>query len=58
VTFNIFSGNKTSAKVREAKATLRQIQAQRRRLIQRIQVETRQGYLQADSAWRVSVWMP
>jgi TolC family type I secretion outer membrane protein len=52
VTFNIFSGNKTSAKVREAKATLRQIQAQRRRLIQRIQVETRQGYLQADSAWR------
>jgi outer membrane protein TolC len=52
VTFNIFSGNKTSARVREAKATLRQIQAQRRRLIQRIQVETRQGYLQADSAWR------
>jgi len=52
VTFNIFSGNQTSAKVREAKATLRQIQAQRRKLKQHIQVETRRAYLQADSAGR------
>lgn len=52
VTFNIFSGNLTSAKVREAKAILRQIQAMRRKLKQRVLVETRQAYLQADSAWR------
>ncbi len=52
VTFNIFSGNRTSAKVREAKATLRQIQAMRRKFKQRVLVETRQAYLQADSAWR------
>jgi len=52
VTFNIFSGNLTSAKVREAKASLGQIQAMRRKLEQRILVETRQAYLQADNAWR------
>ena len=50
--FNIFSGNRTSAKVREAKAALRQIQAVRRKLKQRVLVETRQAYLHADSAWR------
>jgi outer membrane protein len=52
VTFNIFSGNRISAKVREAKATLKQIQALRRKLKQRVLVETRQAYLHADSAWR------
>jgi TolC family type I secretion outer membrane protein len=52
VTFNIFSGNRTSAKVREAQAKLRQIQAMRRKLKQRVLVETRRAYLQADSAWR------
>jgi multidrug efflux pump subunit AcrA (membrane-fusion protein) len=52
VTLNIFSGDRTSAKVREAKAALRQIQALRRKLKQRVLVETRQAYLQADSAWR------
>jgi outer membrane protein TolC len=52
VTFNIFSGNLTSAKVREAKATQRQIQAMRRNLKQRILVETQQAYMQADNAWR------
>ncbi len=52
VTFNIFSGNLTSAKVREAKASLRQVQAVRRKLKQRVLVETRQAYLQADNAWR------
>jgi outer membrane protein len=52
VTFNLFSGNKTSAKVREAKATQIQIQAQRRNLKQRVLVETRQAYLQADNAWK------
>jgi len=52
VTFNIFSGNLTSAKVREAKASLRQVQAARRNLKQRVLVETRQAYLQADNAWR------
>jgi len=52
VTFNIFSGNLTSAKVREAKAALRQVQAARRKLKQRVLVETRQAYLQADNAWR------
>ena len=50
--FNIFSGNRTSAKVREAKAALRQIQAVRRKLEQRVLVETRQAYLHAESAWR------
>ena len=52
VTFNIFSGNLTSAKVRQAKATQTQIQATRRNLKQRILVETRQAYLQGDNAWR------
>jgi len=52
VTFNIFSGNLTSAKVREAKASLRQVQAARRKLKQHVLVETRQAYLQADNAWR------
>ncbi len=52
VTFNIFSGNKTSAKVREAKATQTQMQARRRNLKQHVLVETRQAYLQADNAWR------
>lgn len=52
VTFNIFSGNNTSAKVREAKAAQTQIQALRRNLEQRVLVETRQAYLQADNAWR------
>jgi outer membrane protein len=50
--FNIFSGNRTSARVREAKAALRQIQAVRRKLEQRVLVETRQAYLHAESAWR------
>ncbi|MGD2184560.1 MAG: TolC family protein [Desulfobacterales bacterium] len=50
--FNIFSGNRTSAKVREAKAALRQIQSVRRKLEQRVLVETRQAYLHADNAWR------
>jgi outer membrane protein TolC len=49
---NIFSGNRTSAKLREAKAALRQIQAVRRKLEQRVLVETRQAYLYAESAWR------
>lgn len=52
VTFNIFSGNQTSAKVREAKASLRQVQAMRRKLKQRVLVETRRAYLQANNAWR------
>jgi TolC family type I secretion outer membrane protein len=52
VTFNIFSGNQTSAKVREAKASLRQVQAMRRKLKQRILVETRRAFLQANNAWR------
>ena len=52
VKFNIFSGNRNSAKVREAKAALRQIQAVRRKLEQRVLVETRQSYLHAESAWR------
>jgi len=52
VTFNIFSGNLTSAKVREAKASLGQIQAKRRKLEQRVLVETRQAYLQAENAWK------
>jgi outer membrane protein len=50
--FNIFSGNRTSATVREAKAALRQIQAVRRKLEQRVLVETRRAYLHAESAWR------
>jgi outer membrane protein len=49
---NIFSGKRISAKARQAKAALRQIQAVRRKLEQRVSVETRQAYLHADSAWR------
>jgi outer membrane protein len=52
VTLNLFSGNLTAAKVREAQAAQRQIQALRRNLKQRVLVETRQAYLQADNAWR------
>lgn len=52
VTFNLFSGNRTSAKVREARAAERQAAAVRRGLEQRIRVETRQAYLQAENAWR------
>jgi outer membrane protein TolC len=51
VTLNLFSGNRTSAKVREAQASLRQVQATRRKLKQRVLVEIRQAYLQADNAW-------
>lgn len=52
VTFNIFSGNRTSAKVREAKAARRRIQAMHRNLKQQVLVETRQAYLHAESAWK------
>jgi outer membrane protein TolC len=51
VTLNLFSGNRTSAKVREAQASLREVQATRRKLKQRVLVEIRQAYLQADNAW-------
>jgi len=52
VTFNIFSGNLKSAKVREAKASLEQTKAMRRKLEQRVLVESRQAYLQAENAWK------
>lgn len=51
VTLNLFSGKRTSAKVREAQAALRQVQAMGRKLKQQVLVEIRQAYLQADNAW-------
>jgi outer membrane protein TolC len=52
VTFNLFAGNRTSAKLREARAAEKQVAAVRRQLRQRVLVETRKAYLRADNAWR------
>ena len=51
VTLNLFSGFQVSARVREAKANLREIRAGCEGLVQSISVETRTAYYQAKSAW-------
>jgi len=50
--FNLFSGCSQQSKVREAKAGLREVLALRQRLELMIAVETKQAYLQAQSAWQ------
>ena len=49
---NLFSGYSISAKIREAEAALKQVNSIQQDLRQQILVETRQGYLQAQSAWK------
>lgn len=54
--FNIFSGDRLSAKTREAEALLSRVHALRNDLAAGIEVQTREAYLQAQSAWnRISV---
>jgi len=56
VSLNIFSGLETSAKVSEAQAALRQVQALRRQMHSQVALEVRQTYVQAASAFqRISV---
>ncbi len=56
VSLNIFSGLETSAKVSEARAGLRQVQALRRQMESQVALEVRQTYAQAASACqRISV---
>ena len=56
VSLNIFSGLETSAKVSEAQAALRQVQALRRQMQSQVALEVRQTYVQAASAFqRISV---
>lgn len=52
VSLNIFSGLETSAKVSEAQATLRQVQALRRQMQSQVALEVRQTYVQATSAFQ------
>lgn len=56
VSLNIFSGLETSAKVSEAQAAFRQVQALRRQMQSQVALEVRQTYVQAASAFqRISV---
>jgi outer membrane protein len=56
VSLNIFSGLETSAKVSEAQAAFRQVQALRRQMHSQVALEVRQTYVQAASAFqRISV---
>jgi TolC family type I secretion outer membrane protein len=52
VSLNIFSGLETSAKVSEAQAGLRQVQALRRQMQSQVALEVRQTYAQAVSAFQ------
>ena len=52
VSLNIFSGLETSAKVSEARAALRQVQALRRQMQSQVALEVRQTYAQAASAFQ------
>jgi outer membrane protein len=52
VSLNIFSGLETSAKVSEAQAGLRQVQALRRQMQSQVALEVRQTYVQAASAFQ------
>jgi TolC family type I secretion outer membrane protein len=52
VSFNLFSGLAPSAKVAEARATHRQVQALRRQMQNQVFLEVRQAYSQAESAFQ------
>lgn len=52
VNLNLFAGRQVSSRVVAAKATHRQLEAQREALSQQIQVETRAAFLTAQSAWQ------
>lgn len=49
---NLFSGRRISAKTESAKASLRQVKAFREGLDLGVRVQTRQAFLQAQSAWQ------
>ena len=49
---NLFSGRRISAKVVEAKAFLQQVRAEKNHLELNIDVQTRQAFFTAQSAWR------
>jgi outer membrane protein len=52
VNLNLFSGNRISAKIREATANLKSAEARLSGLTQQVRVETQQAYLQSLSAWQ------
>jgi outer membrane protein len=52
INFNLFSGQHDSARVREARAGLRQATAQIEDLKAQIRVQTRRAFLQSRSAWQ------
>lgn len=53
---NLYSGDRLSAKTRESEAMLSRIQAMRNDMAAGIEVQARQAFLQAQSAWnRISV---
>ena len=53
---NLFSGDRISAKTRESEAMLSRIRAMQNDMAAGIEVQTRQAFLQAQSAWnRISV---
>ena len=49
---NLFSGQRLSAKTREAQAAFAEMSAVRQEMAQNIRVETRQAHLEAQSAWK------
>ena len=49
---DLFSGRRISAKTESAKASLRQVKAFREGLDLGVRVQTRQAFLQAQSAWQ------
>ncbi len=56
VTVNLFSGNGISANTRAAKSDLERVKAMHKALSHGVEVQTRQAYLQTQSAWqRISV---
>ncbi len=56
VSLNLFSGNGISAKTRAAKSDLEKVKAMYKALSHGVEVQTRQAYLQTQSAWqRISV---
>jgi outer membrane protein len=52
INFNLFSGQHDSARVREARAGLRQATARIEDLKAQIRVQTRRAFLQSRSAWQ------
>ncbi len=52
VSINLFSGQRLSAKTREARAVLLEVNAVQREMEQGIRVETKAAFLQTESAWK------